>query len=114
MAWTKQITVRYEKCGEWIGHQYAEDSGELADFWYLKQQRIAYYGLRACAEAASIRQQIPAGHADMSANIDQFNYIVEKCKRLFEKLGEGINAIPELLNQFKGETPTQSLTTVGQ
>ena len=99
VAEIKSLSTRFEQCNSWIIGQF--NNGTDADDTYaLEEERLAYYALRACVVATSIRARIGAGTGDIFHLINNFEHVIERSRSSFLKYADSQPFIPELRAQF--------------
>lgn len=103
VAKVKVLPSQYETTNQWIHQQYEYWAG-VDDAYHLEEERLAYYGGKACEMAAEIRRDIKAGDGEVASYVEHFRSIINQRRKAFATDRETA-LIPELIHQFNKETP---------
>jgi len=98
----KVLPKQFENAHDWIKEQW-NHWADLEDAYSLEQERVAYYGLKACEVAASIRAQIQAGDGDTDSSTAHFQSLIEERRQRFQRDGNEITLTPDLQALFTKE-----------
>ncbi|GAA0412697.1 hypothetical protein ACFOY5_04525 [Massilia aurea] len=104
VAKIKSLQSRFDQCNSWVNMQSQLWAG-LDDAYALDEERLAFYGKKACETAADIRSKIKAGPGENEDLISHFDTVLESRRSLYSQYPDSHTFIPELRAQFDSLCP---------
>lgn len=102
VAKVKSLQSRFEQCDSWIKAQF-DLWADFADAYDLEEERLAFYGLKACEISAEIRSKLEAGASELDDLSAHFERVIDR-RRTIDREDPGQHTfIPELRAQFERE-----------
>lgn len=94
-AKVKVLPSQFQLTHEWIGRAFSEWADPAVAF-HLEEERVAYYGIKACQIASQIREDTGAGPAgdNLNSYLDHFRMVIESRRETFRAQREGVTLIP--------------------